>query len=141
MKRTFAFISILVFLLCSCGKEEPKLELFSLDAFAYDLDSGWEVNATVNAKGIKQIEAGEKYEHKLSYSVFLVTPEQDTLKEIDRGEVGNLTKEEVLDIPLESQIELDSTFGKGNYKLGFIVKDLYSNQIDTIAAAFKLGFE
>jgi hypothetical protein len=39
----------------SCEPEKLNLELFSPDAFAFTMEEGWELNATVNVKGFKQI--------------------------------------------------------------------------------------
>ena len=56
---------------------------------------------------------------KLSYSVDLVTPESDSLISIYNDIIEEINDEELIDIPLEAQIEIDSTFSEGNIFIGF----------------------
>ncbi len=136
MKKTLltSFLATLLFIGCS---EDPKLILFSPESFAFSLDSGWEVNASVNAKGFAQIEKENSnlYYTHLTYSVNLFTPE-DSIFNADYDSIIDSTDEEIMDIQIESQLELDYGFAKGNYTLEFIVEDKYSSTKDTLSTQF-----
>jgi len=135
--KTIVFIiSILIFTSCS---EEPKTILFNSEAFAFSIGDGWEINASVNAKGFAQIEKdnSELYFTNLNYTVNLYTPE-DTIYNADYGSVIDSTNEEILDKQIESQIELNSGFMAGNYLIEFIVEDKYSNTKDTLSTKLVL---
>ncbi|MBU0473077.1 MAG: hypothetical protein KKF62_02810 [Bacteroidetes bacterium] len=138
MKKTLiiSFLATLIFTSCS---EEPKTVLFNSEAFAFSIGDGWEINASVNAKGFAQIEKdnSELYFTNLYYSVNLYTPE-DTIYNADYGSVIDSTNEEILDKQIESQIELDSGFIAGNYLIEFIVHDNYSNTKDTLSTKLVL---
>ncbi|MDA3860878.1 MAG: hypothetical protein PF445_06605 [Melioribacteraceae bacterium] len=135
-KLLISLLVTLVFISCA---EEPKLILFSPEAFAFSLDNGWEVNASVNAKGFAQIEKdnSDLYYTHLSYSVNLFTPE-DSIHNADYDSIIDSTNEEVMDIQIESQLELDSGFKAGNYIIEFIVLDKYSATKDTLSTKFVL---
>jgi hypothetical protein len=75
---------------------------------------------------------------KLSYSVDLVTPESDSLNSIFNDVIEEINDEEIVDIALEAQIEIDSTFSEGIYVLLFNVKDEFSNQTKSIKVNFNL---
>ena len=132
----FLILSTLLFIGCS---EEPKLILFSPESFAFSLDNGWEVNASVNAKGFAQIEKenSDLYFSHLNYSVNLFTP-TDSIYNTDYDSVIDSTDEKIMDIQIETQLELDNGFSKGNYKLEFIVEDKYSSTKDTLSTQFIL---
>jgi hypothetical protein len=130
----FSFFSI--FTGCS---EEPKLELFNPQAFAYAMDNGWEVNASVNAKGFAQVKDvnTELYHLSLNYKVNLYSSE-DTVFNADYDSVTDSVVERTTDIQIETQLQLDSGFSKGNYSLEFIVEDEYSHTKDTLVTKFIL---
>jgi len=138
MKQTILLSLLATILLLSCA-EDPKLILFSPESFAYSLDNGWEVNASVNAKGFAQIEKenSELYFTHITYSVNLFTPE-DSLYNADYDSIIDSTDEEIMDVQIESQLELDSGFSKGNYTIEFIVEDIYSSTKDTLSNKFIL---
>ena len=139
---TITTIIILFGTLTSCNKKsEPKLELFNPEAFAFDIGDSWEVNATINAKGFFKKEENNEFRIKLSYAVDLITPQKDTLKKIFTDTLANNQKNDFIDIPVETQIELDSTFETGNYKLLFNVKDEYSKQEKKAEVSFILTKE
>ena len=50
--KKFILLTLTVLLFTACSKKEEKFEAFSTEAFAYDLDGSWEVNATVRIKWI-----------------------------------------------------------------------------------------
>ena len=136
MKKTILLTILIAMIFISCA-EEPDIKLFSPEAFAYSLDSGWEVNATVNASGFAQIEKenNDLYFTHLDYTVNLFTPE-DSLFDVDHDSVIDSTEEELMDIQLETQIELDTGFTTGSYTIEFIVEDKYSTTKDTISTQF-----
>ena len=133
MKKTILLTSIATLIFIGCS-EEPKLELSNPEAFAYTLDNGWEINATVNAAGFAQTEkeSTDLYFTHLDYSVNLFTP-QDSLFKVDYESFIDSTNEEYADLQLETQIELDSGFSIGSYTIEFIVEDIYSTTKDTIS--------
>ena len=137
MRKLFIFT---LFGLWACsGRPEPNLILSNPEAFAFDLGDSWEVNASVNAAGFAQIEKNDEYFIKLSYSVDLISPTSDTLFSIYNESLDEKDVEEFIDIILEAQIEIDSTFGPGSYGLIFNVKDDYSEQTKSIDVDFKLS--
>ncbi len=138
MKKIILFISLATLIFISCSKE-PDLKLFSPEAFAFTLDNGWEVNATVNASGFAQIEKenSDQYFTHLNYTVNLFTPE-DSLFDVDHDSVVDSTDEELMDFQIETQIELDTGFTAGSYTIEFIVEDKYSTTKDTLSTQFIL---
>ncbi|NOX67303.1 MAG: hypothetical protein GXO85_16270 [Chlorobi bacterium] len=138
MKKLIPITILIVLFLISCSKE-PDVKLFSPEAFAYTLDNGWELNATVQASGFAQVEKenSDFYYTHLNYTVNLFTPE-DSLFDVDHDSVIDSTEEELMDIQIETQIELDSGFTAGNYTVEFIVEDAYSSTKDTISTKVTL---
>ena len=137
MKKTILFISL--FLLFACSEEEPKLEVYNAEAFAFQLDSEWELNASAQVKGFKQVEEAEEYIAKLSYYANLVTPSGDLLEEIDYGMIDKKSEEELIDTQLEIQVVLDSSFATGEYTLQIVVLDDYTEQQDSTEVKFDLS--
>ena len=137
MTKTILLI-LVTLLLLSCA-EDPKLILFSPESFAFSLDNGWEINASVNAKGFAQIEKenSDLYFTHISYSVNLFTPE-DSLFNADYDSIIDSTDEEIMDAQIETQLKLDNGFPKGNYTIEFIVEDKYSITKDTLSTQFVL---
>ncbi|MBU2506441.1 MAG: hypothetical protein KJ799_06930 [Bacteroidetes bacterium] len=124
----FCVITIFTLLVSSCASDEPKLELFNPEAFAFSLDEGWEINSSANVKGIKHIQSEDEFSIQLSYHINLINPEFDTLEYADFGKIEKTNSEQFLDIPIESQIELNGTFPLGEYKIVFSVFDENSKQ-------------
>ena len=133
----FPAVFILV-LLSSCSKEEQKLEAFNAEAFAYDLGSSWEVNATVRVKGFKQTEENNKFTATLSYDIDLVKPAGDTLKALISKTEDKTNDEKFLDAPVEVQFDLDSTYADGDYNLIFNIKDAETGKTASASASFNL---
>ncbi|GJQ63217.1 MAG: hypothetical protein SCALA702_22700 [Melioribacteraceae bacterium] len=129
---------ILVLLLFSCSKEEPKLEVFSGEAFAFQLDTTWELNSSARIKGFKLLEIEENYTGAVDYKVSLYSPANDTINDVDFGEMQYQDEEDNAELVIDVQIELDSTFKSGDYKLEYIVSDKNKSDIDTLAIDFKL---
>ena len=136
--KKFIIISFLLFAFSACSGPEPNLQLSSPEAFAFDLGDSWEVNASIKAIGFLVEEKEETYSSKLSYSVDLIS-QNDSLVAIYNNRVDKNETEEILDIMLEAQIEIDSTFGEGDYKLIFNVTDDLSKQTKSLSLDFNLS--
>jgi hypothetical protein len=136
--KKIIIISLLLFVFSTCSGPEPNLQLSNPEAFSFDLGDSWEVIASVSAKGFAQEEKEDSFSIHLSYSVDLVTAEADSLISIYSDNVDSNDSEEFIDLPLEAQIEIDSSFAEGSYKLVFNVKDEISNQIKSIEVKFDL---
>lgn len=137
MKKLIPILIILLSL-SSCSKEEMKLELFSPEAFAFSMGESWELNSSVQIKGFLQKEKDEKFSADLSYTVHIITPETDTLFDADYGLIQNTAGEEMIDLSLDVQIEFDSSFSPGEYKIIYEVKDELSEQTAITEAPFRL---
>jgi hypothetical protein len=136
-KIVLIFVVFIAFV--SCGKKEKvKFEAFSPEAFAYDLGNLWEVNATVNVRGFKQMEIENELSASLNFSVDLIIPKGDTLTTIliDSKEVK---EKEINYMQLEAQFELDSTYAEGKYIIIFYVKD--NNTGDSTSAEIEVELE
>ncbi len=128
----------ILLLFSSCSKEEKKLEVFNAEAFAYDLGGSWEVDATIRVKGFKQNEKDNKFTTTLSYDIDLVKPAGDTVKALISKTEDKSNNEEFMDVPLEVQFDLDSTYVDGDYKLIFNVKDAETGKMASASASFNL---
>ena len=127
------------FLVTSCSKKvEEKLELFSPEAFCYSLEPGWELNSTVNVRGLAQKEKEGQFFVKVSYSVDLQSPDNKTKKDVYKNIIEKNDKERVMYLALECQIELDSTYQKGDYTVIFNIIDDYSGKAASISKVFKV---
>lgn len=129
-----ALLIILIFAACS-GKEE-KLELFSPEAFTYSMENGWELNASCRVKGFTQNESGGEYSVKLSYTIDLVTAEGKRLEGISEGLIDQKSKEKFADLPVEIQIQFDSSYPPGKYKIIFNLTDDFSQENVSIEKEF-----
>ncbi|MBN1299989.1 MAG: hypothetical protein JW995_02135 [Melioribacteraceae bacterium] len=129
---------LLIIILVSCSTEKPQIKLSSPEAFAYALDNGWELNATVVASGFEQKDSNELYAASISYTIDMITP-VDTIKHLDAGELNEQFEEELMDLMIESQIEINSAFPTGEYKLVFYALDNYSQTKDTAEVKFNLS--
>ena len=122
----------------ACSRKIEKFELFSAESFAYSMDSGWELNASVRAKGFEQEESHNKFTAKLSYFADIITPDGKLLKKISSGVVEKTSDEKLIDLPIETQIKLDSTFKLGIYKITFVVKDEGDGDEGHLSSFFEL---
>ena len=132
-------IIIILFLFFACSEEELRLKVYNPEAFAYQIDSEWELNASAQVKGFMQVEENDKYSTKLSYYVNLVTPAGEKLDEIDYGLVDKKSDEELIDTQIEIQVIFDSSFVHGEYTLQIIVMDDLSEQQDSTEVKFNLS--
>lgn len=137
--RVYSTLFLIVVFLSACSKDEEKLELFSAEAFAYSMGSGWELNAVCRVKGFVQNENNETFVVKLSYTVDLKTPEGKILEGIGEGLIDEKSKEKFTDLPIETQAELDSTYLPGVYKIIFNVTDDLSQKQISIGKEFELS--
>ena len=137
--KNIIFISLSIIIFFACSEPEPDLQLSNPEAFAFDIGDSWEVNASVKAMGFAQSESEEYYLTNLTYSVDLIDSELDTLDAIFSDEITENSVEELSDIILEAQLEIDSSFSAGNYKLIFHVLDVLSNQEEMIVVDFDLS--
>ena len=137
MKKYFLFFFIF-FSIIACSKKEEKLELFSAESFAYSMDNGWELNATVRVKGFEQKEDNNKFSTKLSYYANLQTLKGKLVNKISSGIIDKTENEKFSEIPIESQVKLDSTYKTGNYKIIFYVKDELTGEEVSIGSIFEL---
>lgn len=139
MIRTVSIIIFMFVLLSSCSKEEVNLEAFNPEAFAYDLGNTWEVNATINVKGFEQREGSDDtFEASISYSADIKTPDGKTVENLYSDKTNISAEEEIIDIPLEVQFEMDSTYTLGRYKIIFNITDNYSDVTITSSTQFDL---
>jgi len=139
MKILLSLFVLSLLLLSSCSKEKTKLEAFNPEAFAYDLGNTWEVNATINIKGFEQREgSGDTFEASISYSADIKTPNGKTVENLYFDKIDISEREDIIDIPLEVQFELDSTYSFGKYTIIFNITDVYSQSRITGFAEFKL---
>lgn len=123
----------------ACSDEQQKpLELFSGEAFAFKLDNSWELNGSAYVRNFTQKENEFGYNHKISYRIDLVKPDGEEFYLLS-DEVENNVKEKALDIPLEFQTELDTSFSFGKYKIIFSVKDEISGKTGNIETYFELN--
>jgi len=140
LKKLKRSILLLLFLsmLLSCSKKDEKFELFSAEAFAYSMDSGWELNSSCRTKGFRQIEETGNFKAKLSFTADLTTPDGKIIFKVGEGLVNQSSKEKFSDLPIETQIQLDSTYKTGKYFLTFNVSDKLSGKSTSIKKEFVL---
>lgn len=138
MNKTTLLLTVFI-LITACSRKFEKFELFSAESFAYSMDSGWELNASVRAKGFEQDEANNKFTVKLSYFADLQTPDGKLFEKISSGMVDKTSAEKITDLPIETQIKLDSTSKTGIYKITFFVKDELTGKKAHISSFFELS--
>lgn len=137
MKKVAGILFIL-FSIIACSKKEDKLELFSAESFAYSLDNGWEVDVSVRVKGFEQAKNNGSYAAKLSYTVDIQTPEGNIIRSIDSGRIDKTSAEKIMDLQINSQIQLDSTYKLGGYKIIFNVTDDLTGRKASLQSSFDL---
>lgn len=138
MKTILKFFPI-IFLLIYCSEDKVKFELFSPEAFAYSLDSGWELNATCRIRGFVQKETENKFIAKLSYEINLLKPDGTELTGVQEGLINKEAKEKFSEAEINSQIQLDSTYQTGKYSIVFVVTDNFSGKTITTTKDFEIS--
>ena len=143
MKYSIIFFILLVLIFEACSKKkEEKLKVYNSTAFAYDLgDKNWEVDASARVKGFTQTEEGNMYKASLAFEIYLITPENDTIKSLISKIVDKSEKESMSDTGLEAQFDLDSTYSYGTYKILWKLKDVATNDTASTDTNFKLSNE
>jgi hypothetical protein len=139
--KNIIFLFFTALTLISCSKDEPKLEAFNPEAFAFDIGDSWEVNTSTQVKGFIQIEENETFKASLSFSVDLVTPKGDTIPGLITRVEDLTNNEKIMDTALEAQFELDSTYSAGKYNIIFNVKDVNSEGTASVTTGFELSAE
>ena len=124
----------------ACTKDEINLEPFSPEAFAYDLGENWEINALVNVKGFEQREnnINKSFDASITLSADIKTPNGKTVEGVYTDTINVTHHEEILDIPLEVQFELDSSYSLGKYQIIIHISDEFSKNIVTTTVEFDL---
>ena len=130
----------LILLIIACTKEEVKLEAFSPEAFAYDLGEIWEINALVNVKGFEQRENNDNtFEASINLSADIKSPDGKVIEGVYDDIINVTHHEEILDIPLEVQFELDTTYALGKYLIIIHITDEFSNNSITTNVEVELS--
>ncbi|MDT3695524.1 MAG: hypothetical protein ROY99_03965 [Ignavibacterium sp.] len=137
MKKVLIIIFGL-FAIVSCGKKDVKFEAFSPEAFAYDLGDSWEVNSQVMVKGFLQFEKDGIYTASIKYSVDLIKPNGEKVQSIFADEKQETKDEAIMDVSLEAQFELDSSYQEGSYKIIYKILDLNSENQTNIEVQLEL---
>jgi len=138
MIKHILILMLSVILITSCGKKETNLEAFSPDAFAFDIGDTWEVNAQVNVKGFNEKEIEDTFYASITYSVDLILPDDKKIENIFNNNEEVTKEEEIIDVQLEVQFDLDSTYTVGKYKLLFNIQDNFSEQTADAFVEFDL---
>ena len=134
------FLSFLLFFPACSKKKQEKLKVYNTEAFAYDLgNKNWEVDATTRVQGFIQKEENNLYKASLAYDIDIITPKGNTIKSIISKIADKQKKEKMTDIGIDAQVNLDSTYALGNYKIVIRVKDVYSGKTSESTANFKLN--
>lgn len=132
------YIFLLFFLTISCSKkEEVKFEVFSPEAFAYDIGDTWEINATVNVKGFVKKEVGDEFTASLEFTIDMIGPDSLEVTNIF-SDSKDATSNELIDVQLEAQFELDYDSPEGFYKITFKVTDITSGEVTSTQTEFEL---
>ncbi len=137
MKKLIFLLAILI-LITACSKKFEKFELFSAESFAYSMDSGWELTATVRARGFVQDEEENKFRAKLSYFADIQTPDGRLLEKFSSGVIDKSSAERLIDLPIETQLKLDASFKLGIYKITFFVRDEATGRKAHLSSFFEL---
>ncbi len=140
MKR-FVLILIILFAVSCSSDESRKIEINKIDAFAFQLDEGWELNGSAIIKNFTVVENENNFSSKLSYYINLTQPDSSIVEEADYGLIDISEAEELSEYQLNFQIELDSGFSSGNYNLLLIVLDDVNGTSDSISTSFELSVD
>ncbi len=136
-KILFVVISLFVFI--SCSKKEVPFEAFSPEAFAYDLGDSWEVNSQVMVKGFLQFEKDGIYTASLQYTIDLIKSNGEKVQSVFSDEKSETKNEPIMDVSLEAQFEIDSSYQEGDYKIIFYITDLNSDNQANIEVQLELS--
>lgn len=141
MKKLVIYFLPLIFVVLSCGKDEPlKLEAFNPEAFAFDLGDSWEVNSTVRVKGFmkNKIEGTNQFAASIQYIVDLKKPDGKIEPNKFKFTYEPVINEKFMDVGLDTQFELDSSYEEGIYTAMYKIKDLLSGNETSTIVEFEL---
>lgn len=139
MKLLIVVSSLACFIFFSCSnKGENTLVLSNHDAYAFPVENGWEVNTSVIVKGFNQKTNNGNFSAKLAYTVDLVKLSGDTIKSIHGDSIEKEESEEMTDIPVDTQILMDSTYTSGKYTIILNIKDNISGSEISSSKEFEL---
>lgn len=139
MKSLLPMLLGLSLFFVSCSKKDNvKLESFSTEAFAFDTGSSWEVNVSTRVKGFQQNESNGKFNASISYQIDLVKPTGETIKDLVSKVEDKSEGEKIVDTPIDTQFELDSTHKAGTYKVIVNIKDVLSGKTTSSETSFEL---
>jgi major membrane immunogen (membrane-anchored lipoprotein) len=130
---------VLLLLLAGCGKKEVPFEAFNPEAFAYDLGTLWEVNSSVNVRGISVKQSEDEFSASVSFSVDLETPSGKVIESIFEDTEERKRQERFSEVQLEAQFELDQSFEAGTYKIKYHIKDNFSGESTNAKVEFTIS--
>ncbi len=134
--KYYALLIVAVFFLAGCsGKKEtpiPQISAFSLNLGSFSLDSGWEIDASVQVKDFAMQQQGDLYKASFSYVVALTTPDGKKIEKINSGVSVKEQKEKPDDAQIEIQFNLDSTYKPGTYSVSIVITDELTKKTTTI---------
>jgi hypothetical protein len=142
MKKILVSFVLLGVILLACSKDEPvNFEAFNPEAFAYDLGDLWEVNATVRARGFMQNKDDEtnQFSASIEYVVDLRKPSGEVESNKFKFTYEPVNDEKFIDVGLDAQFELPSTYEEGIYTVMFKITDLNSGKETSTIAEFNLS--
>jgi len=140
MKYLLPGLIILMAFICSCSKKENlKLGASVTTAYAFYLDSTWEVNISTKVTGFKQEAINDKFKTSISYTIDIINPGGGTVKGLVSKAEDKIDKEKVPDIILDSQFNLDSSFKPGKYTVVVNLKDMATGQTATVTKELELS--
>jgi hypothetical protein len=129
MKKYYVLSLLICILFISCGKKEiPKLSTFNPVTYAFKTDGGWDVQASIQVKGFTQKKEKDTFIVKMFYTVDLLKPDGNLVKGVVKDTIDEENSEEFIDLPVNVQFELDSTYAVGKYKVIYNIKDALSDQ-------------
>ncbi len=138
MKKLLLIAAIVMFAF-ACSKPNVPMELFSPDAFAFEVDNGYELNTSIRVKGFNKVDTAEVEEATVNYMLNIITADNDTIKNVYAGKVsGEGDDEEFMEMEIEVQVLLDASFESGKYTLEFLAQDNNSTEKDTSVIGFEL---
>jgi len=137
MNKIFVIVFLIVSLI-ACSKNEQNLELFSPEAYAYTLDSGWELNVSCFIKGFAVKEKNSKHNVRISFNLDLKLPDSLINKNIFQGKMEQLIEKDIIELPFNVQIPLSSSYKMGKYVLIINAIDNNSGIKTTVEKEFEL---
>ena len=136
--RNIAVIFLVIVLFISCSEEKKEVKVDNVEAYAFALENGWEINASAIASNFQLLQNEDEYSAKLSYYVNLISPSGELYEEVDYGMADNTEDEEFDDLQIKVQLFVDEGFEPGAYTLQMFVTDDLSETEDSASTKFEL---